>query len=101
MVGPTGNYEHVSLLPVEADAPNDRGATSFEHMVDGAVHLAMRFGVNSRPNHLNPCCHRIHDRPARVRICIFQGDVIKWAGIGLGQIIERPFGSLPLVCEDR
>src|SRR5580692_2727122 len=97
MIGPARNRKDVPLFPIEANASDDGGAPPFKDVIDGTVYLAMRFGVRSGPEQLNPGGDRIHHRSPGVRISVFQSHVIERAGIYFCEVRERSLRGGPLV----
>src|SRR5579864_6433627 len=47
VVSPAGNGENVALFPIKTDSSDYSSAASFKHVVNGAIHLAMRLGVRT------------------------------------------------------
>ena len=97
MISPTRNHKDVALLPIEANASDDSGAPSLNHVINGAIYLPVCFGVHAGADHLNPAGHRIHDRTACVRIRIFECNIVKRTRSDPGQIVQRALGHLPFV----
>src|SRR5579884_3407956 len=98
---PTGDDKHVTLLPLEAGAVNNRRAVSLEGVIDRTADVPMGLRLYSWAQHLNPGCERRHDRAARLWINVFQRHVIERAGIHLCKVGERTLGIGPLISVHR
>src|SRR2546426_10613396 len=98
---PTGDDEHIALLPLEAGTVDNGRAAPLEGVIDGTADVPMGLCLYAWSEHLNPGCERWHDWATSLWINVFQRHIIERAGIHLGQIGERTLSVGPLVSVHR
>src|SRR5262245_8744938 len=89
MPSPRRDDEEIPLTPVEALSHNDTESLSREDVVHGAARLAVPLRVHPGPNQLDPAADGAQRRTACGRVDILHGHIVKWASIGLGELLAR------------